>query len=288
MNGVVATVKMEREAIPLLLEDTRFWVVTARIGGGGVSGLDTILSGAYIELSPGESTQDSRRFVGLDEPPLTPAGAPGLRLSLVSDESSSLSSGDTVVYKGFTVGRIESVDFDTTRDKIHYSVFIDAPYHVLIDSSVRFWDVSGVSISTDTDGIDVSIGSIDTIIYGGITFATPPQSKPGKPVQTNHQFNLFSSYQATLDEPYQYRAYFVAMFTQSLRGLAPGAPVEYRGIRVGHVERIMLEELIDWDQGKNQDELADARPIPVLFYVEPGLYGMPDTQKRLTGSTNPW
>ena len=84
LDGVIAKVKMNRQAVPLLIKDTGFWVVTARVGLGNITGLNTLLSGAYIELAPGSSKTEERKFVGLDQPPLTPADAPGLRLKLTS------------------------------------------------------------------------------------------------------------------------------------------------------------------------------------------------------------
>ena len=100
LKGIVATVKLDRQAAALLREGTRFWVVTARIGVGNISGLDTLLSGAYIQLSPGIGEAGKRKFVGLEKPPVTPADAPGLRLTLTNDLASSISEGDTVLYKG--------------------------------------------------------------------------------------------------------------------------------------------------------------------------------------------
>ncbi|MGI9294858.1 MAG: intermembrane transport protein PqiB, partial [Pseudomonadales bacterium] len=240
MEGVIAVVKLEREAIPLLGEDTRFWVVTARVGGGGISGLDTLLSGAYIQISPGTSESKVRKFVALDQPPLTPTGAPGLRLVLLSERSASVGSGDPVLYNGFKVGRVESLDFDPETRQIRYVIFIDAPYHSLINSSVRFWDVSGITLNAGADGFQVSTGSLETILLGGITFGTAPDLGPGQAVEHNTEFRLFTSYDAILESPFENRTYYVVAFDQSLKGLSPGAPVEYRGIQVGKVERILV------------------------------------------------
>jgi paraquat-inducible protein B len=127
MQSVTAVIKMRREALTMLREDTRFWVVTAQIGGGGISGLETILSGAYIELAPGTSNIEAREFVGLEKPPLTPADAPGLRLVLLSERASSVTTGDPVLYHGFKVGRVESLTFDLETRQIRNEIFIDAP-----------------------------------------------------------------------------------------------------------------------------------------------------------------
>jgi paraquat-inducible protein B len=280
MESVIAVVKLKREAIPLLGEDTRFWIVTARIGGGGISGLDTVLSGAYIELAPGKSKGEARKFVGLDEPPLTPTGAPGLRLILLSDQAGSVSSGDPVLYKGYKVGRVESLTFGADSEQIRYSIFIDAPYHNLVDSSVRFWDVSGITVTAGADGLQVSTGSVESLLVGGITFGKPPDALPGVPVEHESKFQLHSSYQAMLDTPFDYRAYYVVAFEQSLKGLLPGAPVEYRGIHVGNVDHILIKEFLG--AGIRENKKGDqGLPIPVLINFEPARAAMPDTEESL-------
>jgi paraquat-inducible protein B len=269
-TGVVARLKLEREAADMLREDTRFWVVTARLGAGAVSGLGTLLSGAYIEMAPGKGREGARSFVALDSPPLTPPGTRGLRLQLVSDGAPSLDSGDKVLYRGYPVGRVESAVFDPEEQRMRFSVFIDAPYHTLVNSSVRFWDVSGVSVSAGADGIKVQTGSLDTILFGGVTFGVPPGLPPGEAVEAGSRFRLYPDYAAITADPYQHGVYYVLEFSQSLRGLLPGAPVEYRGIPVGRVERIMIEEVLR--EGLTGTGVA----TPVLIYVEPARLGLPD------------
>jgi paraquat-inducible protein B len=279
MQSVTAVIKMRREALPLLREDTRFWVVTAQIGGGGISGLDTLLSGAYIQIAPGTSSGKQLEFVGLEEPPLTPIDAPGIRLILHSGRSTSVSSGDPVLYHGFKVGRVESLTFDPEAKQIRYVIFIDAPYHSLINSSVRFWDVSGLSLSAGAAGFKVETGSLESILLGGVTFGTPPDLEPGAPVENNAEFRLFSNYEDILDSPYEKRGYYVVSFSQSVKGLLPKAPVEYRGIQIGEVERILMEELVN--KGLRENTEPQGLPIPVLIYIEPARFSLPDSNASL-------
>ena len=58
---VVVGVQLERSASQFAVEDTLFWVVKPRIGAGGVSGLGTLLSGAYIGADIGVS-KNSHQF----------------------------------------------------------------------------------------------------------------------------------------------------------------------------------------------------------------------------------
>jgi len=171
------------------------------------------------------------------------------------------------------------VTFDPESQKIRYVIFIDAPYHSLANSSVRFWDVSGVTLSAGAGGFQVSTGSLETILLGGVTFGTAPGLGPGQTVDHNAEFRLFTSYDAILKSPFEHRTYYVVEFHQSLRGLLPGAPVEYRGIQVGQVERILVKELFKESQQAGYE--AEGNPIPVLVYLEPGRLDMPDTEGSL-------
>ena len=276
MSGVTATIKLEQDSQALLREDTRFWIVRARVGASGVSGLGTILGGSYIEMAPGSGSEGTRVFTGLEEPPLTPQDAPGLRLSLISPRAGSISTGDAVLYRGYKVGRVESLVFDTEQRQVRYDIFIDAPYHELVDSATRFWDTSGISVKASAGGIEVHTGSLDTILLGGIAFAALPGLPIGNPVDNGKEYQLYESYDSILKNPYRHGAYFVVSFRQSIGGLVPGAPVEYRGIKIGRVERILMKEFV------NQGMTASGSAIPILIYIEPGRMALPDNPGSVT------
>ena len=275
MSGVIATVKLEQKTRPLLREDTRFWVVRARVGASGVSGLSTLLGGTYIEMAPGTGVVGRREYVGLEEPPLTPVDAPGLRLALFSDRAGSIGAGDVVLYRGYKVGRVEAMSFDTDRQEVRYDIFVDAPFHELVDSSTRFWDTSGIQVKASAEGVEVHTGSMDTILLGGVAFESPSELPSGSPVESGKKYKLYKSYDEILKHPFRYRNYYVVSFLQSMGGLTPGAPVEYRGIQIGKVARVLTKELAA------QNQSGAGSPIPVLIYVEPGRLELPDNNDSL-------
>ena len=275
-DGVVVTIQMNPEAKGLLKADTQFWVVRARVGLGSVTGLSTLLGGAYIKLSPGIEASYRDSFVGLETPPLTPVGTPGVKLNLFNQKAGSISTGDAVLYNGYEVGRIEGTKFDEEKKLVHYDVFVDAPFDKLVTSSVRFWNVSGINLKASADGIDIRTGSLDTVFLGGIAFQLPDGAPPGEPVENGAVFNLYDSYEQILEKPSRYTMEYVVKFSQSLRGLLPGAPVEYRGIPVGHVKKILFEEMFN-----RKEKLGSGSPIPVLIAIEPVQLGLPDTQSSV-------
>jgi paraquat-inducible protein B len=279
LHHIIATIKLDRDTIPMLREDTQFWVVRARIGGGAVSGLDTLLSGAYLELSPGEGAPGKREFVGLENPPLTPTDAPGARIRLFSDRAASVSTGDAVLFRGFKVGKIESATLNPKNQRVEYHAFIDAPYHDLLSSSVRFWNISGVSIDAGADGLKVSTGSMATILLGGVAFEVPQGLSKGEPIADKAEFRLYDSQDDILKNPYEYGDHFVVSFSQSLKGLVAGAPVTYRGIEIGWVERLMIGEMSRGSIENASEGTGD--PIPVLIYLEPARMELPDEEKSV-------
>lgn len=276
LESVVVTAQVEKEAEPLLREDTQMWVVRPRIGKGGVSGLSTVLSGGYIQIAPGQSSNERSKFVGLETPPVTPAGTPGKALTIISDRAGSIGVGDSILYKGYRVGSVETEEFDVEKNGMEYGIFVKAPFDDLVTTSTRFWNVSGLSFTAGADGIKASTGSLDTLLMGGVEFGLPLAVDHGEEVASGMQFLLYDNYAAVNERPYQHGIEYVVEFPQSVRGLKPGAPVEYRGLSAGHVERVMMSEMA------TQGDRGDGRAIPVLIRLEPARLNFPDTEDGIS------
>jgi len=268
-KSVIVIASLDKSAEDLLREDTQFWVVRARIGKGGVSGLGTLLSGGYIQLAPGEGTRGRRDFVGLEVPPVTAAGTPGIKITLTAEKAGSVSAGDPVLFKGYRVGRVETEVFDTDSKLMTYGVFIEAPYDELLTTTHRFWDVSGISVSAGAEGIKADSVSLETLLIGGVEVGRPTGIEMGAPAEPGEVYRLYDNFASVNQRPYRYSIEYVVRFPQSVRGLLPGAPVEYRGLPLGQVERVMMNEMARGMGGNGQ-------PIPILIRLEPGRLKLPD------------
>lgn len=279
-NDVIINARIEPESIELLHGDSEFWVVRPRIGASGISGLGTLLSGAYIEMNPGQHGEPPAQYYGLESPPVASASEPGLRLKLASSEGFSLNVGDKVLFRGFPVGRIERIQFDTKDREALYGIFIQAPYDRLVNSESRFWNISGVNLNLSSEGVNFHAGSLDTLISGGIAFdqltehdSDDASIEPAKPGQ---RYRLHPDFNSVREAPFDHYNEYLLMFDESVRGLLPGAPVEFRGVKLGSVERISFR----------RDELnyeTDPR-IPVIIRMEPGRLGFPDSEEVLMQS----
>jgi len=273
-NGIMVDVQLDNQVSELLTNDSQFWVVKPRIGSGGISGLGTLMSGSYIEFVPGEGNKSDNEFIGLEQEPITAFGVPGVRLDLVSDKGESLNIGDPVLYRGFEVGKVENSTFDIKNRRVDYQIFIKSPYSELLTSNTYFWNNSGVDFKADTQGIKVNVGSIESIISGGVTFDVPTDLPLGNKINNTQKHILYPDE----DSVYERRQYkskdFMVLFEDSVRGLNIGAPVEYRGIRVGTVGPILSSLTIENVSNSEQR-------IAVLIKFEPARLGLPDNQESI-------
>ncbi len=268
-GDVTAVIKLDQGSEALLREDTQFWVVRPRLGAAGVSGLSTLLSGAYVELSPGTDALGKRQFKGLEDIPLTPQSAPGSHLRLTAARAASLSVGSPVLYNGYRVGRVESTGLSANDGQAHYRIFVDAPYNDLINANTRFWNASGINVDAGAAGVSVHMESLEALVTGGVAFGLPEDTKPGAPVDADHEFGLYPNRTSINEHPYEYGREYLLLFDASVRGLAIGAPVEYRGIRLGTVLDVSFD-LVDETNGWTADGHA---LMPVLIRIDPGRFG---------------
>jgi paraquat-inducible protein B len=274
LSGVLVTVRMEKKVTPILHADNQFWIVSPKVSLSGISGLGTILSGPYINMAPGSKQQMSEEFVALVAPPVTPAGTPGLHVTLNSDGDSdskfTYKKGDPVVYKGIKVGEFEDIYFNFDERIVYYSTFIEAPYHKLITTNTKFWDISGVQMKLSASGVTVNTGSLETLLTNGVTFGIPEGMPIGKNIDDRNFFDIHPSYDSASEERFKRSAQYVILVKDTVRGLQVGAPVEYRGLIVGKV--LSINTL-----NNNQNDLLEqGYAIPVVISIQPGRVQQPD------------
>jgi paraquat-inducible protein B len=259
--GVTITVQMNRRATPYLREGTRFWVVRPRIGARGITGLGTLVSGAYIEMEPGPEGPARLDFTGLEDPPVAPADAPGLRLRLLAQDLESIDIGSGVYFKGVQVGQVEHYDLDVERHAVTVGLYIEPGYAPLVHHTSRFFNTSGIEGSLSADGVQVSMQSLDALVRGGIAFESPVIGDAGDRAGDGDEFELFTNRARALEQEITSVQTLVMFFTGSVRGLVVGAPMEFRGIKVGTVKDFWLE----------YDADTQLTRIPVVCNLQRGL-----------------
>jgi len=250
-SHIKAEVSLIPAAAALAVEDSRFWVVRPRADLGGVSGLDTLLTGAYIAVDVGVSEKPAREFIGQDQPPRVLNNQEGRRLTLRADALNSLNIGSPIYFRGIVVGRIVGFDLDPSGDGVTLQGFVEAPYHENLRATSRFWNVSGVDVSLDAGGLRVNTASILTLIGGGVAFYNPDggiSTLPREPMDLNVAAEIDALAFALFENEVEARAKAdpivldtVMRFAGSMRGLTVGAPIDFFGVEVGRVTETELE-----------------------------------------------
>jgi paraquat-inducible protein B len=243
-KSVVVTAEMDPQARDFLVQDTRFWVVRPRIAGGEISGLSTLLAGVYIGADPGTSQESRRDFEGLESPPVVTSDTPGRAFNLTATDLGSLDVNSPVYYRGILAGRVASAEVSPDGGQVKVAVFIHAPYDKYVNTQTRWWNASGLDFSLGAGGVKLETQSLVTLLLGGISFETPADEPAGQPVQAQTQFTLYDSRGDAFKPRETDIEHYVMKFTQSVRGLAVGSTVDFRGVTVGRVTRIDL----DFDQ----------------------------------------
>lgn len=266
-NGVLARVKIENKYGDLLSEDAKFWVVKPRIDQSGISGMNTLLSGAYIELEPGQSKSLAYLFTLQEEPALISNDIEGKRFKLTANSAEVLDVGTSIYFRGYKIGQVESSRFTVDNLSMQYGIFIFSPYDKLITNNTIFWVSSGVDFSLNASGVQFSTGSLSKLIKGGISVDYPPEQQPNEVALANKNYALHKNYSQALEKRFDDYDYYIVQFEQSIRGLHSGAPVEYRGMRIGTVEQAPAQiekngEPIYFEQNNTQ--------VPVLVKIEYG------------------
>lgn len=275
-QSVIAKARMSPKTEEFLHKDTEFWVVKPQISGANISGLNTILSGAYIGMEIGKAKESERHFIALDNPPLEVDGITGHYFTLKTPELGSLNRGTPIYYRRLQAGQVVSYELDKSGKFLNVEIFVQSPYDQFVNADTRFWQASGINLSVSASGLQMRTESLLSILVGGIAFETPDSSSQLPPAAADTTFVMFDSREDAFRPPPVSPQTYKLVFTEPLRGLAVGAPVELNGIPIGEVTEIHAQ--------------FDARnyqfSAPVTIQIDPARYGVDFLNAPGGGNTN--
>lgn len=275
-SHVRVLVQLNKDAESFTAEDSRFWVVRPRLDTSGISGLGTLLSGAYIGADAGVAKETAGEFTGLETPPIVTRDDSGQQFLLRANDVGSLDVGSPVYFRRIKVGQVAAYELDGDGRGVTIRVFINSPYDKFVGMNTRFWQASGIDAQLSASGFTLRTQSLATILLGGIAFQAPDDAM-GPLAKANAAFTLAQDEATAMKEPDGPSQTLLMYFNQSLRGLTPGAPVDFRGVVIGEVKSIGVE----FDRAEREFRM------PVLVQVYPdrlrrregnGDTGVPETR----------
>ncbi|HEY3301207.1 MAG TPA: MlaD family protein [Methylophilaceae bacterium] len=258
-SEVLVTIQLSKDARSFTASDTTFWIVRPRVDASGISGLGTLFSGAYIGADAGKSEETSRQFTGMESQPIVTRDAAGKQFILHAQDIGSLDIGSPVFYRMIKVGRVASYNLDEDGRGISLHIFVDAPYDKFVGLNTRFWHASGINLEINSDGIKVNTLSLASLAVGGLAFQSVDDDT-GTLANENTVFDLADNQSDAFQTPNGVAETAVLYFNQSLRGLSPGAPVDFRGVVIGKVKSLG----IDYDSKRHQFQM----PVVVEIYSD--------------------
>ena len=271
LGKVVATIRVDKDVAPYIDNSASFWIVQPEVSAQGITGLSTVLSGVYIEGSWNDEIGTfADRFSGADSAPLIRTGQTGLQIAFRTVGNGQLTDDAPILYRGIEVGRLGKAEIAPRGNFAIVEALIYEEHRNLVNSSTRFWDSSGFSVSIGPGGAEIDFASIATLIGGGVTFDTFVSG--GGRVQDGTVFEIFPSKEEARNAVFNSSAVepveLSVIFDENISGLAVGAVVELSGLNIGQVEA--LSGIVDYNQ------FGDSRVrLNATLSIQPARLGLP-------------
>ncbi|MGZ3215005.1 PqiB family protein [Paracoccus sp. T5] len=273
LSRVVVSIRVDADVAQYIDEEASFWIVRPQVTAQGVTRLDTVLTGAFIEgYWDAQIAGDATRFVGLDRPPLIRSDQPGTWVTLSMETADGLNEGAPVLFRGVEVGRVENIHLAPGDDQVLADAFIEAPHDGRLTTASVFWDTSGFSLSLGAQGVSFNVNSLSSVLQGGVAFDTIVSG--GNPVEPGHEYTVLpdeGAARSTLFASDDAERLRVGMLIDdSLQGLSRGADVQFQGLRVGQV--VDLAVTVENDEAQGAPVVRQL----VTMAISPRRIGLPD------------
>ena len=242
-NGVVVKAQMNKEVASYLNHKAKLWIVHPDVGSHGVSGLDTLLSGSYIELHGVKEEYTQKRFIGLENPYID-SEAKGKYYLLSAPASYNVSEGSNVYFRMIKVGRVERVGIAPNGEKVNFTVFVEQKYTPYINNKSQFYAQSTFSVDFSQAKFDMSMASLSQIVHGGISIYTPLQTLHKKNQYKINKGDLFPLYKSLAQMKEKQLMHgdknqiYKFVFDHTSNKLEIGSPIQFQGFQVGYITDI--------------------------------------------------
>ena len=269
LEQVIVDMRVDKDIAQFIDDDAEFWIVRPQVSTQGISRLDTVLTGAFIEgwWDSEIGTTALEVHSGLERAPLTRSNERGTWVRLAATDATGMSEGAPILYHGLAVGRMQNLRLSEADETVIADVFIEAPHDRRLTTTTVFWDVSGFNISLGTQGLALNVGSLASVLQGGAEFAT--LSSGGRPVTAGHVFHLQPDRETAQNSLFatspEDELRLTMLVPEAVRGLPVGADVQFQGLSVGRITNLSVR--VSPDDG---DVFQD-----ITLAVSPQRMGLP-------------
>ena len=274
-KGVLVTVRLKNSAKKYLNKDTKFWIAKPQISSRGISGLDTIMSGSYIEMYSKKGEGSKRYFEGLEDPYIDKEETPGKRYNLSAPDSRDLSTGANIYYRKIKVGQLENIHLSKDGQKVDFTIFIEDAYTRFINPQTQFYRTNNLSFDFSASTFKVDVAPISNILNGGIAFSTTTKTVRDNTLDDNYIFTLYNDFSEAREKVIGFGGdavkTFQFIFDESIGKLEIGAPIEFYGFQVGHV--VNIESDFDSNESKIRSVVIGLIDTSVFIDLKLGKVG---------------
>jgi len=239
-EGVVIKARMNREVSEYLNENAKFWIVHPDVGSQGISGLDTIVSGSYIEIHSKKGKETKHQYVGLEHPYIDD-NAKGVYFVLSAPQSYNVSEKGVIYYRMMKIGRVERVAISPDGTHVNFTIFIEEEYVKFINSNSKFYAKSNFNIDFSNRNLDITTAPFSQIIHGGIAVYTPVNSLDKNNTLKNDKiFPLYKNLAQMKSKQLGYgdTNFYKLVFKEPISKLQIGTPLEFKNFQVGYITDI--------------------------------------------------
>jgi paraquat-inducible protein B len=187
LDQVLIKARLDKSASHVARAKTQFWIVRPDISFSSMKGLETVISGPYITLQPGNG-EPKFEFEALPSAPVAEKPNAGLRIQLKAKRLGAVKAGSPVYYRDVSIGEVYDYQLAENSTFVKLFLYIREPYKRLVRENSVFWDASGFDVSLGLLGVKISAESIKGFFTGAVGMATP--DTPGAQVKDGEAFEL--------------------------------------------------------------------------------------------------
>lgn len=247
-------------------EGSKFWIKKPTISLTKISGLNTLISGYKIELSPRFKTQDDYNkgayqdyFEGLDTQPNDEWELNGYYINLIaSNDKDNIEVGTPIFYNKFQIGEIVAKEF--RYEKVFLSAYIYDKFNYLVNKSSKFVMNEALKVNYGASGLNIELGSLYSALVGGITVIT--SNKDDAKIENSDIYEVYAS-----KDDLKNKEEFTINFTD-VSGIEANTPIMFKGIEIGKILEVNLNKDVLTTKAYVYDEYKYILTDKTRFFVE--------------------